>query len=491
MGVVDYDALHARLYPTARQWPDTLATPVGFAVSHSRGQFHRYRHVELIERAVLDAIDRGGRLIISVSVRHSKSQTVSRFLPAWYLGRHPDRRVILAGHEADFARTWGRAARDLLVEYGDEFGVRVSPKSEAAGRWDLASPHTGGMLTIGVGGSPIGRGADLMIIDDPIKSYEAAMSPLVRRRVREWWAGTMVSRIEPGGAVIIVMARWYEDDLAGYLLSTTEHGEWAELRLPALCDDPDGDPLGRQLGEPLWPERWPAEELESRRRAVTLEFGEQIWLAQYQQTPRPLEGGMFPEDRWQFVDRDTIAGTPGTWVRGWDLAATADGGDWTVGVLVGQLVDGRFVVADARRGQWSADQVRSEIRRAAADDPPGTHVQIPQDPGQAGKDQAQQLIRMLAGHSAAAEPVTGSKETRATGMSAQQRARNVWLVDAEWNGRYVAELAGFPRGAHDDQVDASTEAFNVLADVAGFDGGVYDASDLFGDEFDRVSISTI
>lgn len=437
--------------------PD-LASPASFAAAYSRGRWLPARHLALVEAACLHAIDTGGRLILSVSVRHGKSEYASRWLPAWYLGTHPDRRVILAGHEADFAATHGRAARDILTEHGTQFGVAISKRSEAASRWDLERPHVGGMLTVGVGGSPIGRGADLMVIDDPIKGYEAAMSPLVRQRVKEWWTGTMVSRIEPGGAVILIMARWHEDDLAGFLLREQPEA-WTELRLPAIAEA--GDPMGRAPGEPLWPEKWPLDELESRRQGTSLTFGEAVWLAQYQQRPSAPSGGVFPEGKWVFVDsvnRDEV-----DWVRGWDLAATQDAGDWTVGALVGVLPDGRTVIGDVVRGQWASSTVRDELVRCARDDPPGTRVEIPQDPGQAGKDQAQQLVALLRGVSVHTEPVTGSKEVRATGLAAQQQAGNVVLVEAAWNGPLVAEFAGFPRATHDDQVDAVASAFNVLA----------------------------
>lgn len=435
--------------------------PSAFAETCSRGQWHRAAHLDVIEEAILDTIANGGRLILSASVRHGKSEYASHWLPAWYLGTHPDNRVILAGHEADFAARWGRAARDELTEYGPEvFDVEVSKRSEAANRWDLARPHIGGMLTVGVGGSPIGRGADLLIVDDPIKSYQDAMSPLVRERVKTWWTGTMASRVEPGGAVILIMSRWHEDDLAGFLLAE-DPDSWHELRLPAICDDPDNDLLDREEGEPLWPERWPLEALMERKRDVTLVLGETVWRAQYQQRPTKPEGGMFPEDRWGFVSAQHIDWQP-TWVRAWDLAATEGAGDWTVGVLMARLADGRTLVRDVRRGQWSADEVQAQIKRAAADDPYGTRIELPQDPGQAGKAQAQQLIRLVAGRDANAEIQSGSKEVRATGLSAQQRARNVLLWEADWNGPFIAELAAFPQGAHDDQVDAAATGFNAL-----------------------------
>lgn len=435
-----------------------ILSPVAFAEAHSRGRWKRAPHLEVIESVVLDAIKHGRNVIISVPVRHGKSELLSRWLPAWYLGTRPDHRIILATHEADFAASHGRFARDVLTEYGpDVFGIRVSPKSEAANRWDIAG-HAGGMLTVGVGGSPIGRGANLMIIDDPFGKFEDAMSPLKRQRVQEWWTGTMASRVEPGGAVVLIMARWHEDDLAGFLLAE-DPDNWHEVRLPAVADT-DDDALGRSKGEALWPERWPIDELMARKRTVSLTLGDTVWLAQYQMDPRSPQGGMFPEDRWQFTPA-ILHGTGG-WVRRWDLAASEDSGDWTVGVLMGRMPDERTLVADVVRGRWGSDEVRRQITEAARRDPPGTRIWLPQDPGQAGKDQAQQLVRMLAGYPAQTETESGSKEIRAAGWSAQVRARNVVLVEAEWNAAFVQEHAGFPRGRNDDQVDAAAGALNKL-----------------------------
>lgn len=444
--------------------PDHLAGPVNYAIHRSRGQFTDARHIRVMEEAILRTIATGGRLIIAASVRHAKSWTGSLWLPPWYLGTHPDARVILAGHEADFAARWGRAGRDILTEFGQEdFGIEVAKRSDAANRWDIEK-RLGGMLTVGVGGSPIGRGADLMIVDDPIKSYADAMSPLKRERVVEWWTGTMASRVEPGGAVILLMARWHEDDLAGWL-KANQGDRWEVLRLPALCDEPETDPLGRGLGVPLWPERWPAEALEERREEVTGKLGEVVWLAQYQGRPSPPAGGMFPERGWRFISAAEWAdlAPSATLCRAWDLAASKDEGDYTVGALVGRLPDDRTVIVDVVRGQWESAEVQAQLRRAAEADGWGTDIRLPQDPGQAGKAQAQQLVAMLSGHNVTALPPSGPKEVRATGLAAQQQQGNVLLVEGAWNGPFVAECAGFPRGVHDDQVDAAADGFNHLA----------------------------
>lgn len=438
---------------------DYVLSPLQFAIRTGHGRYQWARHLELMEAACLDAVGSSGRLLLEIAIRHGKSKFLVAFV-AWYLCQNPDKRVIWGGHTAEFAAKRGREVRDLVTEFGPSmFGVRVSRRSEAANRWDIEG-HAGGMITVGVGGTPIGEGADLMVVDDPIKSYEAAFSPLQRGRVNEWLTGTMFSRLEPGATVLMAMARWHHDDPGGMVLAgDPEH--WRSLRLPGLCDDPDHDPLGRQMGEALWPGRYDEAEHARRKHEMSMRLGEFVWLAQVQQRATPRGGGVFPEAKWGWIGRAQIP-VETRWARGWDLAATEDGGDWTVGVRVGQMPDGRFVVAAVTRGQWTGHVWRQMMLAAADSDPVGTDIQLPQDPGQSGKDQAQQLVSLLAGYNAHANPVTGSKEIRANSYAAQQQAGNVLLVEGLWNARFIAEHTEFPRGTHDDQVDAAATAFNAL-----------------------------
>lgn len=444
--------------PTSRP---TVSSPLELARLTSRGRWIDARHFDVMEEAVLKTIETGGRLAISVPVRHGKSLYVSRMLPAWYLGTNPHKRALVWCHESTYAATHGAYARDILIEYGpDLFGVRVSRRSEAASRWDLAPPWSGGMATFGVGGAPIGRGGDLVIGDDPLKSFAAAMSPLQRARVHEHYTGTIVSRIEPGGAVILIEARWHHDDLTGFLLREAPD-EWSVLRLAALCDDPENDPLGRKLGDPLWEERYDRDELLRRQRETSLALGSVVWMAQYQQAPTSKSGGMFPEAKWRFIQPGLVPDGL-QWTRAWDLAASEDQGDWTVTARIARLPDGRFIIDDVRRGQWEGHVWRPLMRRLS-DEQPTDLIELPQDPGQAGKDQAQQLISMLAGRVVHARTQTGSKDVRAGGYSAQQKAGNVLLVVGDWNGPFISEHEQFPRGTHDDQVDAATTGFNSIA----------------------------
>lgn len=213
--------------------------------------------------------------------RHGKSERVSRIYPAWFVGNFPNKRVILASYEADFAASWGAKARDVLLEHGRSvFRVWLRPGSVAANRWDLAR-YDGGMVTAGVGGPVTGKGADLFILDDPVKNAEEAGSKTMRERAWDWWRSTAYTRLEPGGAVILMMTRWHEDDLGGRILAEAAAGgeRWEVVRLPALAEE--WDPLRRSVGAPLWRERYDLPALEEIRRTI----GGYWWACTPYQTP--------------------------------------------------------------------------------------------------------------------------------------------------------------------------------------------------------------
>ncbi len=232
--------------------------------------------------------------------RHGKSELTSRYFPAWYLGTFPDRRVIFTSYEADFAATWGRKARDLLTYFGPEiFGVRVNQASSAADRWDIAG-REGGMNTAGVRGPITGKGAHVLIIDDPVKNAEESRSPTIQEKTWDWYKSTAFSRLEPGGAVVLIMTRWHRNDLAGKIQEQAaefDHEPWRIIKLPAIATGVDPDPLDRLPGEALWPERYSVADLEPNRADPYW------WGALYQQDPL-AEGGvewaekLFPPSIW-------------------------------------------------------------------------------------------------------------------------------------------------------------------------------------------------
>ena len=285
----------------AKTGPTALATLID-------RRFRLPAHLLLIDEVLVEGVwrarerrrDRPEIILVTAPPRHGKSTVTSLYYPAWFLGTFPERRVILASYEADFAATWGQKTRQLLEDHGPSlYGVRVDDSSRAASRWDLHR-HPGGMVTAGVGGPIIGRGAHLLVIDDPLKNAEQAASPTIREKQWEWWLSTARTRLEPGAVVVIVMTRWHEADLAGRLLGGSRDGgdPVTEIRLPALAER--NDRLGRDAGEALWPERFNRDYLEHTREVQ----GPYWFSAIYQGRPTPDEGGIFDRKDFRYFEID-------------------------------------------------------------------------------------------------------------------------------------------------------------------------------------------
>jgi len=418
------------------------------------------------------------KLMIFAPPQHGKSELVSVRLPAFWLGHRPDDPVILSSYGASLAERHSSEARATVEsdEYRELFpGIGTRQDSRSKQLWRVAG-HQGGLLAVGVGGPITGHGARLGVIDDPFENWKQAQSLTTRNHVWDWWRGTFRTRIWEHGSIILVMTRWHEDDLAGRLLS--EQGdEWTVLRLPAEAETqkdrdlnneslgfPEGlpDPLGREAGEPLCPQRFSANALNSLKTDV----GSMVWWAEYQGVPRAPEGTKFKRAWFQ---GKIIAEAPadGTRIRYWDKAGTEGSGDYTVGLLM--LDSGqRYYVCDIVRGQWSDMQREETIRQTAEMDGRAVEIYLEQEGGSGGKDSVAATIRNLAGFTAHADHPTGDKSTRASPFAAQCEAGNVFLTRAHWNTAYISELAAFPNGTHDDQVDASSGAFNRLADQSGW-----------------------
>jgi predicted phage terminase large subunit-like protein len=249
--------------------------------------------------------------------------------------------------------------------------------------------------------------------------------------------------------------RWHEDDLAGRLLER-QPDAWKVLRLPAEAEA--DDPLGRAPGELLWGDDDYGYAAELRRARE--EIGERDWAALYQQSPSPPGGSIFKTHLMPTLEAPPAGLRP---VRAWDLAATAEAGsrdaDYTAGVLFARTPEGRFVVLDVVRLRGGPDEVEAAILATAARDGRSVPVLLPQDPGQAGKQQVAYLTRRLVGHIVRSSPETGKKDTRAMPVAAQVNVGNVALVQGHWNHAFLDELAAFPNGRHDDMVDALSRAF--------------------------------
>jgi predicted phage terminase large subunit-like protein len=417
----------------------------------------------------------------------------------------------LASYGADLATYHSRGARNILMSEGFRaiFGdlatvdqpVTISEDSQSVQAWDLAGPHRGGMVAAGVGGAITGKGAHLLIIDDPVKNREEADNQKARDRIWDWWISTAYTRLEDGAAIIGMLTRWHADDWMGRLLrEMLEMGkdQYEVIWLPALWEFEgknsiktenhltgskdtkiliqnrteklasgvwweEKDLLGRNTGEALWPEKYSAEDL----KRIKANEGDYEWSAQYQQLPYSREGTLFKRE-W-FVTIEKITEKIVRRVRYWDKAATEGGGAYTAGVCMSQGESGTIYVEHVARGQWSTDQREEEIKKTALLDKffrttPTVVVWHFQDPGSAGKDSAKATNINLskAGIEAHFEVVSGSKEVRAGPWSSALEAGKVRLLVGGWNEPYIEEHVAFPKGRYKDQVDGSSGAYARL-----------------------------
>lgn len=249
-------------------------------------------HHRLIGDRLAKLRRRGGRrkIMVFAPPRSGKSELVTKMLPLWWLAHHPHHQVVAAAYGSDLAKNWGRDVRRLVRDHGPKLGLQISPEIRTAQAWKLVTG--GGMKTTGVGAGLTGHDGDLLICDDPHKDREEAESKTLRDRVDDWWSSTFITRGSPGTPIFLILTRWHEDDIAGRLLAR-EGDEWDVIRLPALCDDPANDPLGRAMGEPLQHPKIndPFETLEhweGFRRTMS----KRDWFALFQADPQPVEGAL-------------------------------------------------------------------------------------------------------------------------------------------------------------------------------------------------------
>ncbi|MEU5683620.1 terminase large subunit domain-containing protein [Streptomyces venezuelae] len=328
-------------------------SPGAMAAVLTDGREMQAPHLELIDAAFERvAAGKPTRLLLTMPPRHGKSRRAARWAPLWYLRRRPEHRVMIASYSSDLADDHGRWIRDAILNYQAKLGISLRPGSSAANRFDLTGTE-GGAVMAGVGGGLTGKGAHLAVIDDPIKDAAEASSPTMRKRLWEWWQAVLLTRIEPGGSVILIQTRWDEDDLAGRVLAD-EGDRWTVIDLPAVALSAD-DALQRPIGAPLWPARYDADALAEIRRSV----GERVWWSLYMQQPRPQAGGVW---QWSWITNNRISAAQ---FRGIDLtrivvAVDPAGGESAVGDETGIVAtardrDGHLYVLDDRSANRGAD----------------------------------------------------------------------------------------------------------------------------------------
>lgn len=402
-------------------------------------------HIDAMRRNEFD------RLAIFMPPRHSKSETCTVRAPAFLLESNPEERVLVTGYNETMARRFSRKTRTILRER-----IPLSKEKSGVDEWETTAG--GGLVARGVGTPPTGFGFGWVFIDDPIKKREEAESETYRNKTWDWYTDDLYTRLEPGGKIVMTLTRWHHDDIAARAIAS-EPEKWRILKLPALAEE--GDQIGRKAGEPLWPDRFSREALLRIRDIQTDDqSGAASFEALYQQNPTPREGAFF-----KVANLEILPAAPSTLrtVRAWDLAASTKG-DYTAGVKLGRdSATGLFWILDVVRGQWTPDERNKVMLQTAALDGRSTRIRLSQDPGAAGVDQVQALARMLAGYSVTSERESGSKEVRADAFAAQVNAGNVRMVNGEWNKALIEEMRTFPLGRNDDQIDASANSFNELA----------------------------
>lgn len=412
-----------------------------------------WSHVRYICEA-LERVTRGEtrRVMIACPPRHGKSALVTVRYATHRIVRDPTTNVIVAAYGAELASTFSREAR-RLAQHSD---VELDETRQTAADWRTV--QGGGMRAIGVGGGITGHGADLIVIDDPMRSREDAQSERQRDRVWDWYRNDLYTRLEPDGAIILIMTRWHTDDLAGRLLAQ-DADAWEVVNLPALAED--DDPLGRAPGEALCPERFDEAALEGIRD----EIGTWSFAALYQQHPLPDEGAMARRE-WFRVGRPPDNPNVRR-VRAWDLAATAQSvtasdPDYAAGTLMARY-GGTWYIEDVVRERRGPGEIQELIASVARQDGHGVPIVIEREPGSAGKILLASLGKRLAGWRVYGPVVSGQKLTRALPFLAQAELGNVVLADANWRHAWLDEVCSFPVGGHDDQVDSASLAFAQLA----------------------------
>lgn len=300
------------------------------------------------------------RLMIYAPPRHGKSELVSKLAPAWFLGKFPYKKIIAASHTATLAEDFGGEVRDLIADplHVATFGhlSAMNPKTTARGDFKLIGGGT--YFATGVGGTPIGKGADVVIIDDPIKSRIEAESPSYREKLKNWYTSAIYTRLEGDGVVILMHQRWHENDLAGYLLENHPDENWKVINLPALAEE-DDDILGRVKGEALWWQRYDEKRLATIRRAV----GNRDWLSMYQQRPRSLEGDEFKREYLRYYERPAfeIARSMTVYILVDAASSKKKHSDYTAMVVIGLGADGNRYLLDGVRARLSLAERASTL----------------------------------------------------------------------------------------------------------------------------------
>ena len=392
------------------------------------------------------------RVIVNIAPRHGKSELISYLAPAWFLGKYPQKKVIMASHTADLAVNFGRRVRNLVGSeaYRDIFPqIELQADSKSASRW--GTNFNGEYFAIGVGGALAGRGADLFIIDDPHSEQEAKQGrPDVFLPAWEWFQSGPIQRLMPGGAIVIVMTRWSKLDLTGQILNhmtqNEEADQWEIVEFPAILPS----------GKPLWPEFWPIEELEAKRVGMDPRY----WQAQYMQDPTAEEGALIKREWWQIWEQDNPPNCEFI-IMSLDAAQEANTrADYnaltTWGVWLNEETGAyNIILLNAIKKRMEFPELKSMVLEEYREWEPDAFIVEKKSNGAA---LYQELRRMGVPISEFTPNKGQDKIARVNAVSDLFSSGIVWAPDKRWAKDVVEECNDFPAGTNDDLVDSTTQA---------------------------------
>jgi predicted phage terminase large subunit-like protein len=425
-----------------------------------------------MDSEIMQGIVRGGaRISVNMPPRHGKSEYLSKYFPAWFLCKYPNKRVIITSYETTFAQSWSRKIRDIISEHGENlFDIKIDPSNSAAGSFGIDG-RSGSLQAVGAGGAITGKGADLIIIDDPIKNDAEANSQTMRDNLWDWYRSTVYTRLEPSGSLILVMTRWHEDDLCSRILADDINYEWNRISLPALAEA--NDILGRNVGEALWRERFNEDKITEIQNNV----GEYWFNSLYQQSPSSPKGRIFKRGDFKYYNVDE-SGNIYSLNNGeislhrddlrvfitLDLAVSQkESADYTAAIVFAADKDSNIIILDAVKERFETLK----------------HLELTKNlynkwkPNLIGIESVQYQYSLIEAAMKYGLPVkalkpSADKLTRALPMQAKLNAGKVFLpAQSIWANELVEELASFPNGKHDDLVDCFSYINDIIIDSSG------------------------
>ena len=430
------------------------ASPASMALVHSNGNYKVPPHIVLLNSKLLDVYaGRIKRLIISLPPQHGKSELVSKYFPVWYLGHRPNDQFVMATYSADYASEWGGKAKELFKDLAPSyFGLKPSKKG-TDNKWGINN-FTGGMRAVGARGMLTGKKANILLIDDPVKNDEEALSPTYRNKTWNWYIATAYPRLAPGGAVIIVMTRWHDDDLVGRILDSKTGKNFEVVNIPAIAEE--NDILGRLPGEALWSSQYSIEELRDKRDTL----GEYWFSAEYQQKPIAGEYTIFKEEYWQYYDERVVIPYEFK-VQTWDTAyEEGDNNAFSVCATWG-IRDKCAYLIDIYEKRITFPDLEKQVTIQYNIHKPNLILIEDAASGKSLIPTIQKFTHL---------PVRGvqpmNKVVRAHAVSPFIEQGKVLLpANAIWKHSFIKQHSEFPFGKFKDQVDTTTITLQFLFDV--------------------------